>query len=249
MAVIYADITESWPKELKTEVKRITSRLRKKLDIKSDPPCTDLATYDSDYSIRNRFQKVLESHELACYHATRLLPHEIDWIKKGGLEVLSDDLRSRKINAAADHYPNLITKEVAKAIFEREGPSRWQKTASVRSNRLFLATPLSVMLSNGAHELLATWGGEALGWHDGKNEVNTRAINDLTVNSTETIVEVKLKCDFKLISRPIWPIFVGIHLGLHGCGTEWSIQQSIPAREVICLIQPRDRRWPIKLSG
>ena len=69
----------------------------------------DLTYCDPEFSADagRRLRDALAGHDLRSYHASRLLPHEIEWIRAEGLSLLSPELVERKLTGAMDHYPDL----------------------------------------------------------------------------------------------------------------------------------------------
>jgi hypothetical protein len=245
-SVIDASDPATWPQLVLLEVETISRRLIEEDLIQSGAHSSDLPQYDLDGHLEVDFRTVLASNLLLCYHATRLLPHEVQAIRKKGLSVLSQELRSEKLDAAVERYPELINAGDAEEILNG-GPLAWQGTASSRLGRLFVVAPITIFRGDpgGFSHLLGAWGGEAVGWLEDKGSKSAEAIRRLTHVSLPTIIEVAIEPGTLADHRDIWPVFVGRYLGLEAPWQEWSTTASIAAERILAILQPGDTRWPL----
>jgi hypothetical protein len=85
-------------------------------------PASDLAHHDLDYAdeAEQRLRDALAGHELIAYHASRLFPHEPDWIRTEGLRTASTDLIDRRLRGAAEHYPEMLTEDEIELLRRRD---------------------------------------------------------------------------------------------------------------------------------
>lgn len=196
-------------------------------------------------------REVLADDRIVGYHATRLLPHEIERISEvHGLEVLTEELRRRKVSEALDHFPDAFeTDDPTGEVLLASGPNSWQGTEDVRVNRMMFVAPW-IMFSHdawGLMNILDTWGGETLGWLR-----NGRGSSDLLVNLTAesepAIVEIAVRVD-SLNLTTLLPAFAGRLYELDAdYSREWVTTESVPSEFVLDVITPNSPRWPDTLS-
>lgn len=109
----------------------------------------------------------LQPHALKGWHLSRLLPHEVDEVKRSGLAPLSVELIERKIRNA-----------ISLGVFDdRIGASllsRHQAHQGNRSAKIWFGFNNEIPGQRAAEALLRYWGGEALYWaHQADSEVGT----------------------------------------------------------------------------
>lgn len=239
---------DAWPEALRAEVDAIAGELTDSRLIESEF-AADLWRLDPDGALEARLGAVLDGHQIACYHATRLLPHEVDAIIRHGMRVLSDELLRDKVRGAVRHHPDLIDDATAESMTTM-GPLTWQGTRDGRVGRLWVVAPFAMFAEHGLSGfggLLGSWGGEALGWLSNESPSVAEAAARLTAASTATIVAMAVDAT-TLRTRPLWPILVGLHLDLIGPGQEWAVTEDVPAGRVVDLLHPVDPRWPRELG-
>lgn len=195
----------------------------------------------------------LSGHHVLAYHATRLLPHETTWIELEGMQLLSHDLRRRKLNGAMAEYPDLIAEWEAELLTDR-GPCSWDRaSATVRLGQLHVVAPFEILRHNaGLEDLLSRWGGESIAWaaHPGAADWQRCAavVERLSRASVPTIVEVAARAQDLCEWRQIWTVMVGTLHGLLQPWNEWIVAAAIPPEGVVDLIHPGHPRWPIELT-
>jgi hypothetical protein len=128
----------------------------------------DLWRLDLEGELEREFRRTLDGHQVVCYHATRLLRHEVEEIPRAGLHVLSDELRARKLAAARSHHPDVVSEDDVQLLLDN-GPLSWQGTDGARNGTLCFVTPWTAVVGerNGLSYLFGRWGGEAIGWTNG----------------------------------------------------------------------------------
>lgn len=107
-------------------------------------------------------ERLLCGNRLVGYHCTRLLPAEIDSIRKGGLRTLSTDLVTERLCALVDS--GKMHPEQRRFILESTIlRSHLANQHGNRTGMLWLCPNRSALRdANGVHRLFRSWGGEAL---------------------------------------------------------------------------------------
>lgn len=246
--IVDIDKPDSWPSDVAGLISDVVESL-------TDPSWREYP-YDhlgwSDYEEEERrLRDLLADHRLVGYHATRLLPHEISQIRKvTGLEVLSDDLRERKVDEARSHYPDaFIGDDSDGEVLLRSGPNDWQGTADVRLGYIDFVAPFALVEHNarGLMNLLDTWGGETLGWLRKEMRPNPISLR-LTALSEPAIIELAARVP-TLNLTPLLPAFAGRLGEVPGAyWHQWRTTETIPPRYVLGIITPRSERWPATLE-
>jgi hypothetical protein len=206
-------------------------------------PASDLAHHDLDYAdeAEQRLRDALAGHELLAYHASRLLPHEADWIRTEGLRTASTGLVDRRLRGAAEHYPEMLTEDEME-LLRRSGPLAWQRGA-VRLGLLWVVAPHAIFEEErGFDRLLGLWGGETIAWTN--NEAAAAVVERFTRESLPSIVQVAVALEEVPEFERLWPTAVGRFLGLPRASTEWGLRVSLGPERVVGLLHPEHPRWP-----
>lgn len=245
--VIYLDRPETWHPKLVTFARRLADELTE-AGIESES-AYDLDRFDLDDAIPTQFRAAFEFETIACYHSTRLLPHEVAGIQSDGLHVLSDDLRNRKLHDAQRHHPDVLSDEDIALLMEN-GPLNWQ-VGSVRNGSLCFVTPWTAVIGeqDGLSHLFTRWGGEAIGWTSDEVPRCEEVLSQLDERSTPAVVEFTLSPDLFADYQSPWFVPVGIVLGLAKPWTESRTYRSVPADQVLRVRTPMDIDWPDELDG
>ncbi len=246
-AIVDIDDLESWPPEVTRLVERVIEGMTDP-DWRNDP-------YDhlgwTHLEKERQLRELLNHCRLVGYHATRLLPHEIDQIREvTGLEVLTEELRVRKVSQARSHHPDAFTGDDPNGdALLRSGPNDWQGTADVRLGYLDFVAPFTMFDydAHGLMNLLDTWGGETLGWiADGKTSSTT--LQKLTALSEPAIVEIAVRVP-TLNLTPLLPAFAGRLGEVPGSyWHQWRTTETVPPPYVLEIITPASARWPPTLD-
>ena len=235
---VHLDRKDTWPEELAGFVKRALDRIRPH-DLDSNEAC-ELRQLDVSDRIEDDFAQTCGHIKVACYHATRLLEHEIENIRAQGLLVLDDDLRRRKLQLAIDQHPDLLTPSDAELILST-GPHSYQRGA-VRDGSVCFVTPRVAVKERGLGYLYGQWGGEAIAMTSAAaSEVVLRRLDERAVAA---IVEFDLALGAFASYRSPWFIPVGTRLGLQRPWGEARTYASVPSEDVKRIWTSRDPDWP-----
>lgn len=247
----------TWPGQVRTMVDQLYEQASHHPDFHGRSTYTadlrHLVDPDLSHWAEGKLRGALSGHHVLAYHATRLLPHETTWIELEGMQLLSHDLRRRKLNGAMADYQDLIDELEAELLIDR-GPCSWDRTsATVRLGQLHVVAPFEILRHNaGLEDLLSCWGGESIAWagHPGAADWQRCAavVERLSRASVPTIVEVAARAQDLCEWRPIWTVMVGTLHELLQSWSEWIVAAAIPPEGVIDLIHPDHPRWPIELS-
>lgn len=193
----------------------------------------------------------LQSHRIVGYHATRLLPHEIEEVRtRSGLNVLTEDLRHRKVAGAIELFPSAFVTDPDGSALLGAGPNNWQGTADGRLGSIDFVAPF-IMFDHDARGLmnmLDTWGGETLGWLANGTPAD-QASAALTALSQPAIVEIAVNAATVNTYTPLLPAFAGTLEHIHGrYWHQWRTSESVPPQFVLDVITIDSPRWPESLA-
>jgi len=247
MAIVDIDRPGSWTADVLEIVERAIDRAPEP-EWREDPFDHFGWEFDSE-EIELRHE--MRNDRLVGYHATRLLPHEIASIRSlTGLEVLTEELRLRKVIEAEDRYPEAFSDDPNGTVLMRSGPNDWQGTADVRLGSIDFVAPFRLfeLHAGGLMNLLDTWGGETLGWTRGGRGENA-ALVTLTDHSEPSIVEFAARVPTLNTYTPLLPAFAGALEQVSGDYThQWRTSESIPPEFVLDILTPDSGRWPDSLD-
>lgn len=244
----------TWPPEVTAIVDDVASTISRRDGgaVLSQTPACDLDWRgpDDDADLEQRVRAAMSGRHILVYHATRLLPHEVDWIKNQGIGPLSRELRAEKLERAAATYPHLVTADDVLLVMN-SGPLSWESHHQVRVGQLWVVAPIDAFAqSNGFETLLGDWGGESIAWAaEGQTpvaEACRSVIDELNAVSVPSIVELGVDPQNLNWWTDIWKVLVGRLLGAREAWNEWIITSHVPAGQVFSILQPDDPRWPRK---
>jgi hypothetical protein len=244
-------IPESWIEDARAIAVAVAADIRaREGDAVTKTPASDLKwrSPDEDAVLEKRLRSAMRGHGVLVYHATRLLPHEVDWIRNEGISPLTSDLRERKLRLARDAYPEVLASGDVE-LLKNSGPLNWGTGQNVRLGQLWAVAPLSAFQDPAGFErLLGNWGGESIYWTAARNDVEAERIRlvfeRLNALSSPSIVEFTID-SAKLWRVPdIWKVMVGVLLSARDASNGWFTDSRVPAGDVISILQPGDARWP-----
>lgn len=239
---------ESWPDAVHEIVDTAVRRAPE--PIWREHPFDYLGWGDFDADERDLRAK-LQSHRVVGYHAARLLPHEIHDVRNvSGLQVLTENLRRRKVTAAVTRYPSAFVDDPDGSVLLKAGPNDWQGTADGRLGWIDFVAPYIVFDHDawGLMNLLDTWGGETLGWLADESTAE-RASAVLTASSQPVIVEIAVNVATLNTYTPLLPAFAGSLENIGGrYWHQWRTNESVPPQFVLDVITTDSLRWPQALA-
>ncbi len=206
----------------------------------------------ADFETEERLlRSELQPHRLVGYHATRLLPHEIEDVRdRAGLQILTEDLRRRKVAEAIKRFPAAFPDDPDGSVLLQSGPNDWQGTADVRLGSIDFVAPFILFDHDaaGLMNIFDTWGGETLGWlRSGSGSSHASAV--LTSESKPAIIEIAARAATVNTYTPFLPAFAGALEGVPGSyWHQWRTSESVPPHFVIDIITVDSPRWPETLS-
>lgn len=181
----------------------------------------------------DEFRETFGSRKLLGYHCTRLLPHEADAIRGGGLRVLDEQLVEDRIASAIEH--NALSKDV---LCHAETRNVYAiGNADHRGNQICLVVGRTIFDEDpdGCDPLLRHWGGEAIRGGPGPSEV-------LATLGTPSIVVARLALSGPHSHHASYPalakLFVGALLELEGRSADLHYRDAVPGRDIVTIWQP-----------
>lgn len=220
------DHPETWPR-------RLTELMQRVDDVVS------AAEYAGDLDVPDEvdaeFRGALACAQLRAFHATRLLPHEVDGIRLGGLNVFSRELFDNRIDEAygADHLTTPQWRRLRNAHMYAVG----EEHARGRREGQVCLTLRSAAFDHGADSLLSNWGGEGLYFSTGAAglEPLLRQLGQPSI----VVVAVDVRPTWQ--QQPIFPTIgrtlLGAWRGLRD-GADLFHPAPIPGSDVLDIWQP-----------
>lgn len=176
---------------------------------------------------------LLAGRPLRMYHATRLLPHEVESVRRDGLHALSPEHVEQRI-AGAVKVGTMTTEEADRTRAQTVYATGFKGS---RSDQVCAVLGLT-NFSEGWHgvwPLLATWGGEATYVH--ANDATRTWLGTL---GTPSVVVLDLP-----LAAASWLMFPGLGMALAGHlggllsrGADVFYRASVPASSVVAIWQP-----------
>lgn len=179
----------------------------------------------------DEFRPLLAGHRLRAYHATRLLPQEIDLICSQGLELLTPGLVERRLRLLGE--TGLVTVDELDELRANTVFALNEQANREHQVCLFLAEA-TFSDQAGLWRLLETWGGEAIFWGV---ENDSALIGRLRSTGQPAIVVAHLK-GFEAGWRrhSVWPSlpknFIATLLNLDNRGAEVFYRAPIPGNRI-----------------
>ena len=202
------------------------------------------AKYATDLRIEDQgeIEGLLAGQSLLGFHATRLLPHELEAIRAGGLRLLDDDLIPSRIESA--RAVGTIDDDQA-AEFVRAVQTNYEKHRDTRGQRVGVAVGTAVFSRDpwGFSSLLRVWGGEVLFDYYTRKDPNYQVL--LTLGRASMVV-IDLDLDPLLAvatarDRDRWlRALVGARLGLPDAYLSVPYPQDIPGRHILTILDSAD---------
>ncbi|MCW2750150.1 MAG: hypothetical protein JWR83_1260 [Aeromicrobium sp.] len=227
-SLIDPDDRRTWPSRVKRFADQTVDRVRGSTEYVSDLPIRE-----DDQP----FRELLEPDLLLAYHATRLLPHEIDTIQREGLRQLSPDLIAGRVAAA--YAAGAITDEQRDALATASVFHDRDASADVRRDTVcaFLSRRILAEDVAGVWPLITTWGGEGIYM----SSAGARLRPVLKTIGTPAVVMLGLDLSAPgrhLVFPGVLHCFIGKSLGLRNRGADVHFRGSVPSEQIIDIWTP-----------
>jgi len=113
MVIVDPADPSTWPAAVLAEVEHLAAECRAQDANTSSTLSYELSLGhpDASHEAEARFRQLLDGTLVALFHATRLLPHEQESIRREGLFVLTEERRSRRLDRVIEIYGDRIEVE------------------------------------------------------------------------------------------------------------------------------------------
>ncbi len=225
--VLDLDDQSSWGPAIREIIGEHQSRLERRAGTARERAAEDLM----DEAARGR--------RLRAYHCTRLLPHERIRIREHGLQLLTKDLMTERIESAVDHghidHDERLAFHRSHAFATGDHQHREGCTYLILGTAAFAETPWRV------NQLLSRWGGEAM--YQSGSAVRRDRLEQLG-QPTIVVVEVVYRPEqYERHSRDLLEPFLRADLGQEEAFTELRSLEPIPAEAIIETWTPGDSSY------
>jgi hypothetical protein len=238
-------VADTWPTDVRALLRGVASTFGKR----PHPYATDLK-YGRDFgeSLEQELRRLLGSRPIAMYHATRLLPEEIESVKVEGLLLQTAELRARKLGRLV--AAGMISASEAE-LWEANGPVSWPGHEA-RLNETCVVTPIQCLSARdaGFFGFLQDWGGESISWaatepgrqgEDAAKDHLRLLLDRVNRRSGPAVIEVAVQ-PVDLPGFPyLWNVMVAGLIRARKAWNEWHVEKPLPV--VVDVIQPGDPRW------
>jgi hypothetical protein len=188
-----------------------------------------------------RVVKELDGLAVRVFHATRLLPHEVERIRASGLEPLSDELVAWRLKRAAE-MGLLSNHDVSELQAHRRTRDPGQ-AGTHRAGYLFASASLRPFITRPSDvwPLMASWGGEDLYMAHERTELGAR----LRLIGKPTLVELEAPASGATARwmPPLAQALVGAAVDLEDPGSGIAIPIRDGALPVRAVLQPGDEEY------
>ena len=233
VTIIDVDDCATWMANLERVVQSVAHRYEG-----SGSTSSDLWLTDDD---RATILAALDGVSIRVFHASRLLPFELDEIRREGLEPASQELFAGKVAGAVAHgllSPAEGTELLrsAEPLDGSDGAARVAQVCVSAGTAVYRDAPHAV------RPLLQSWGGEVLYFAHEQDDLGKR-LHEL---GTPTIIEVSLP---SVRPQDLWfpdveQCLVGTVLGFSDVGSDVFIRGSaVPPEDILAVHQPGGEWW------
>lgn len=196
-----------------------------------------MSDLDVDPDEEDRFRRLLDGHAVRAYHATRLLPHEVEGIRNEGLHRLDADLIQKRLESAA--ALGVLTDVQANRL--RESHMLTGIDTGRREGQVCLFLSRSTFEEeHGLWRLFATWGGEAIYFGAGRGTDLSSHL--LTIGEPALVVaaldDLHQGWRVHYVAPGLARAFVAAFLGLDDQGADIHYLSSIASSAIEDVWQP-----------
>lgn len=224
VAAVDIEDQATWPLDVRQWVDDQARRLRG----------TTRFALDLDLHAEDEFRNLLSNRMVRAYHCTRLLPHEVDAVARGGLRLLSADFVVERL-AQAESQGYLTSAQ--RVALQRDHLGN----ASNRRNQVCLLLGGNHAFEHdvaGVWNLLSRWGGEAINFSHAGNSM----VQHLQNMGLPTIVvaRIDLNAGWRVhgCAPPLDRAFVGARLGLGDPVVSVHYRDAVPPHHIDDIWQP-----------
>jgi hypothetical protein len=226
MEAMEVDDPGSWPQPIYQYVEKRSEELagtsESMLDLPIDP------VEDS------QFARLFNGLLLLPYHCTRLLPHEVESVRREGLAPLTEDLVRRRIEEA--HLHTAINEAERDRLLD--GHIFATNEADHRAGQVwfFLSRHTLDLRWNSIWRFVEFWGGEGIYWNFERTNMEDR----IRTMGKPTVVRAGLKATTMEPGaiRSLLKPFVGRFLGFEDHDSEVCSHEAIPGDQIFDIWQP-----------
>lgn len=233
MSTIDIDHPETWPQDVLAWTKEYVGGL--------DSPAVPIPDLNGGLTEREgELRSLLGSQKLVAYHCSRLLDHEIAWIRERGLVRLTRALVEQRIGAA--HEAGFLT------IADRDSLLAGNCFAigndEHRQGQVCLVLGRSTFdaAAGGVDPLLGTWGGEGIhGWPLPGRDANVRTFGRPTI----VVARIAMSGgrDRVWTAPNVAKLLVGRILELPDLYADVFLFDDVPAEDILAVWQPGDAEY------
>ena len=219
-------------RDFEAERARIDKAAQNDVYLRCHPPENQHAASRSD--LIERINCEIAGHSILAWHCTRLLPHEIGWVRKQGLRVHSNILFEERIQSAIQN--GHFSLEYGEELLANSRVGEFG-----REELLFFIMSRHILTDEHAvHSLLGRWGGEAI-------YANVESCDPILSIGEAAIIEVALPIEWINSSYPSFGELMMNHfLNERNIATENDanvdiiLRQDFPPNKLLRVIGPND---------
>jgi hypothetical protein len=182
------------------------------------------------------FRSGVQARVLRTYHCTRLLPHEVESVRRDGLRMLTADLLTQRIDDAA--RAGALSAPEAAALHASHVFS--QRTQQHRENQVCLSLSRNTFRDVAAVDsLLSIWGGEGIYMTSGGRKMEACLRRTGRPAIVVALIPVERSKTFPDLSA----VFVGALLKFDDVGADVFHRAPIPAEGIEAIWLPGDPNY------
>ena len=232
MTIIDIDDHATWTANLERVIQSVAERYQG-----SGSTSSDLWLTDGD---RATIMAALDAVSVRAFHASRLLPFELDEIRREGLESASQELFVGKVAGAVAH--GLLSPAEGTDLLRSAAALDGSDGARVAQVCVSAGTAVYRDALHAVSPLLQSWGGEVLYFAHEQDSLGKR----LHRLGTPTIIEVSLP-SVRVQDRwfpGVEQCLVGTVLGFSDVGPDVFVRGSaVPPEDILAVHQPGGEWW------
>lgn len=226
--VLFLDEPDSWPHQVSQQIAELADTATGPSDFSDDMDCDQ----DKAASV----DRLLGSYSMQVYHASRLLPHEVDYIRRHGMQPTTPRSIERRIDDAYRH--GALTEDEYEFVSAHHMHATDEHTR--RGRRLdqicFMSSRQTLTDDpEAANPLLKHWGGEVIYY-----SANLTSYQPLRKMGTPSIIVAQLPIR-NFPTRMIMHIserLAASHLGIGGSDFSLFYEHPVTPAQIVDVWQP-----------